>query len=140
MFPDDPRIIRSIGDLQEVANQMKIAAESDDPPEGYSKTEEEARRKKRLEGFTEAEIQRLRNYHGSRAIVLNQQFLSLVLTTDDHHGHQWHLSLVQITGPSQFGVTNEETNQIVLGTFFSAWKSVPNPGKMAEVTHFVGND
>ncbi len=140
MFPNDPRVIHGLSDLKEVANQMKIAAWPDDQPDGYTKTKEEADRLKRLEGLSPEQLQEIRTSGASRAIFIAGQFVSLVMSTDEQHGHQWHLSMVRITGPQEMAPVGDETGRLILDIFFSKWESIENPGQLVEVMHFVGDD
>lgn len=140
MFPDDPRVIYTLDDLREVGNQMKIAACPDDPLDMYTKTEAEVARVKRLEGLSPEAIRHLQATGANRAIVLDGHFVSLVMSTDDHHGHQWHLSMVDVVGPQQIAQSRKYITDTILKTFFSTWKEIENPGKITEILHFVGND
>lgn len=66
--------------------------------------------------------------------------LSLLMTSDDEHGHQWHLSMCRVAGPNSLIMAPPTLRELVYNAFFSSWKEIDNPGKMKEVVHYVGND
>lgn len=149
MFPGDPRVIKSDDDLVEVGQQMKVSAYSDDPEDGYTKTSEEADNLfKSIKGtskkpvLSEEDIKQLRIYTGSRALIIGNSLVSAIMTTDDHHDHQWHISLCSISGPNPSDLCEvaPEIRDRILNSFFAEYKSIPNPGKMTQVLHYVGND
>lgn len=82
----------------------------------------------------------LAEYGGSRAIIMGRQLFSLLMTKDEYHGHQWHISMVEITGPRSMREMDQANRELVLNNFFSKWIQIPNPGQQVEILHFVGND
>lgn len=126
--------------LQTLAAEMKAASHEDDDPSLYSKNEQEADDQKTLKGWTPEKKMEQASYGGSRAIIMGRRLFSLLMTKDEHHGHQWHISMVEITGPRSMKEMDQQSRELVLNNFFSKWLPVPNPGKMVEVLHFVGND
>lgn len=142
MLPNDPTPVCSDYDLKIVAHQMRISADEDDDYESYSKTKEEA--DTLSQRMSEEEYDHYKNHGGSRAIWLQTQdgpkLVSLSMTTDDHHGYKWHLSMCQVTGPGELGRLDDKSCKTINDAFFGEWKDVPNPGKMEAVLHFVGND
>ncbi len=133
--------------MKEVAKLLKAGAKEDNTLEQYTQTEEEADKLRRGEGLTEEEKQTLLNYPGGAVIHYNKQFYSLQLTTDDEHGHKWHLSMCQLiknepnvlAGKNLKLVSTMDALPILQG-FFSTWQRVETPGMIKEIIHFVGND
>lgn len=135
----EPVNVLSVDQLKAVAAQMKAAAGEDDKGDEYTKGKEETVGEF-VEGMSEQERERHRTYGGNKAVIMYGRCFSLCLTKDDHHGHQWHMSMIEVTGHQRFRPVDEQNQQVILGAFFSVWKAVPNPGEWKEVLHFVGND
>lgn len=125
-------------DLLLIFQQLKMVSARDSVLDLYSKTDEDVEKIKKLEGFTNEEIEVLKTC--SRAIRMNGRIYSIVLTTDDYHGFQWHVSIVEILGPSKYSEISEEVAKSIMNVVFSKWTAIDNPGKMKEIKHFVGND
>lgn len=140
MIPGDPQKISKPEHIKGIAAQMKVAAGPDDDLENYSKTTEDADVRNMIDGMTQEEYEYIKNHGASRAVIYQDHLYSLSLTEDDHHGHQWHFSFTEITGPVSMDVPEPSVVEFILDGFFSSWKPIQNPGKMKTVLHFVGND
>ena len=126
--------------LQALAAEMKTAAHEDDDPAMYSKTTAEAKESVNVKAMPASQVKALAEYGGSRAIIMGRRLFSLLMTRDEHHGHQWHISMVEVTGPGMMREMDQPNRELVLNNFFSKWLPIPNPGKVVEILHFVGND
>jgi hypothetical protein len=93
-----------------------------------------------LATLDEDDRRRLRDYKGGAAILYDMRLISIQLTTDDMHGHQWHLSMVEILSQTEMATPPDRCIADILECFFSKTLAVPNPGKIKEIVHFVGND
>ncbi len=130
-----------LGDIKVVGAYLKLIAGDfdDDKLETYTKSLTEAT--KLLEDIgkttvTNGSPDKLQD--SGQAIIFRERFISLEMTKDDYHGHQFHLSLVEI-GMQGMQLARPEESKFILNAFFTTWKSIPNPGKMLSILHFVGN-
>ena len=139
MLSTDPVVIESEDDLKEIAAQMKQVANPDDDPSSYSQTKKEAKISNVLGKLTPEQIEEIKKSGGNRAIIFDMKIYSLVMTVDEHHNHDWHLSMCQVFGPNLIDHPNKDYAETICNAFFAVWKPVENPGKM-KTLHFVGND
>ena len=142
LAPPKPVRAETTEQLRAFADRLKRLATPDQPLETYSRTKEDADRLRNGD-LTSAEIDAMTISAdiAPAGVLFNRgRFFSVVITKDEWHNHKYHLSLAEIVpGDQTMHRVDDETASNLMDAFFDEWRSVPNPGKIEEISHFAGN-
>lgn len=122
------------------AVEMKRGSTRDDPEDDYTKSEAEAAALNANIAASASLRRQISNEANACGLVFNGRYYSICLSLDEHHGHKYHMSMTQFVTPTRKVHPNEAVMEVVCNRLFKKWKSIPNPGAMQEIHHFVGDD
>lgn len=137
-----PVLINNLEELRSLSIEMKTVAGPDSKLADYTQTDEEVENLfDTAKKVAETDPEPIVSLRSNRVIQYRGNIYSLCLTRDENNGHDFHLSAVHIVpwiSPPMRAITDEVMNFIGSG-FFSSFEHIPNPGKVEQIRHLVGN-
>lgn len=143
LMGQDLIVIESDEDLKKIASELKSANCPDQNWDNYTKTNEDVNQL-----FDSVKgISTKSNLPYTAALFIDQEIYVVVLSLDSYYDKKWHLSMSRpcltktIEGAVKKMIPIEEKiKNRILNEFFSDWATIPNPGMINEIEHFIGND